>query len=58
MFLTFNAGLFFGALPSGWTIHFFTSPEALHWRAFWPSSSAALVVFAIFFRSRERVETA
>jgi nucleoside transporter len=60
MFLTFGAGMFLGALLSGWTIDFFTTPQGRDWRSFWLSSSAAalalLVLFAIFFRSPERIE--
>ncbi len=61
MFLTFGIGMFLGALLSGWTVDFFTTPQARDWRSFWLSSSAAalllLLLFALFFHSKERIQT-
>jgi nucleoside transporter len=62
MFLTFGVGMFLGALLSGWTIDFFTTPQARDWRSFWLTSSTAalalLFLFALLFRSKERIQSA
>lgn len=61
MFLTYGLGMFFGALLSGWTVDFFTTPEGRNWQMFWLSSAGSafliLLLLSVFFRSREQIRT-
>jgi hypothetical protein len=57
--------MFIGSLLSGVALDFFTTKsggtEVHHWRSFWLSSAigsaAILVMVAIFFQSRSRIQT-
>ena len=63
-FVTYGVGMFLGSLLSGVALDFYTSGSgetARHdWTAFWLSCSAGafaiLLVVALFFRSRSRIE--
>jgi nucleoside transporter len=63
-FLTYGVGMFLGATISGGTIDYFTHAAAgvvvRDWRPFWLSSAASafvvLLLIALFFRSRSRIE--
>jgi nucleoside transporter len=63
-FLTYGVGMFIGSLTSGVTIDHFTTTigdvVTRDWRAFWLTSTTAslviLLLIALFFRSRARIE--
>jgi nucleoside transporter len=63
-FLTYGVGMFIGSVSSGVTIDHFTHTigdiVVRDWRAFWLTSSLAsfivLLLIALFFRSRSRIE--
>jgi nucleoside transporter len=59
-FMTYGVGMFMGALLSGVAIDFFTTTTR-NWRAFWLSSGisafAILLLVAVFFRSRSKIQT-
>jgi nucleoside transporter len=63
-FLTYGVGMFIGSVSSGVTIDHFTHTigdvVTRDWRAFWLTSSLAsfvvLLLIALFFRSRSRIE--
>jgi nucleoside transporter len=64
MFLTYGVGMFIGSLISGTTIDYFTRTVGdvvtRNWQAFWLSSALSafvvLLLIAVFFRSRTRIE--
>jgi nucleoside transporter len=64
-FLTYGVGMFIGSVSSGVTIDHFTHTVGdimvRDWRAFWLTSALSafvvLLLIAIFFRSRSRIET-
>ncbi len=63
-FLTYGVGMFVGSLISGTTIDHFTSTVGdvvnRNWQAFWLSSALSafvvLLLIAVFFRSRSKIE--
>ena len=65
-FLTYGVGMLIGSLISGRAVDYFThtvgGEVTRNWRAFWTSSSlsafAILLLIAIFFRSRAKIEAA
>ena len=64
-FLTYGVGMFVGSLSSGITIDHFTSTVGdvvvRNWQSFWLTSAAlsfaVLLLIALFFRSRSRIES-
>jgi nucleoside transporter len=64
-FLTYGVGMFIGSLLSGVALDFFTSTKGgvvtHNWTAFWLGCSAGalaiLVLVAVFFQTRARIET-
>src|SRR5581483_748709 len=64
-FVTYGVGMFIGSLLSGVALDFFTvkngATEIHEWRSFWLSSAigsaAILVMVAVFFQSRSRIQT-
>jgi nucleoside transporter len=64
-FVTYGVGMFIGSLLSGVALDWFTTKagvaEVHDWRAFWLSSAAGsfviLMMVALFFRSRSRIES-
>jgi MFS family permease len=64
-FVTYGVGMFIGSLLSGVALDWFTTKtggtEVHDWKAFWLSSAAGsfviLVMVAVFFQSRRRIET-
>ena len=64
-FLTYGVGMFIGSLLSGVALDFFTSTKdgvvTHNWTAFWLGCSggalAILVLVAVFFQTRARIET-
>jgi nucleoside transporter len=64
-FVTYGVGMFIGSLLSGVALDWFTSrvdgKEVHQWTSFWLSSAAGsaaiLVMMALFFQSRRRIET-
>lgn len=64
-FLTYGVGMFIGSLSSGITIDHFTQAIGglvmRNWQSFWLTSAglsfAVLLLIAIFFRSRSRIES-
>ena len=63
-FLTYGMGMFIGSLISGTTIDYFTRTAGnvvtRNWHAFWLSSALSafvvLLLIAVFFRSRSKIE--
>jgi nucleoside transporter len=63
-FLTYGAGMLIGSLISGWTVDYFSHAAGgvvtRNWQGFWISSALSaflvLVLIAVFFRSRSRIE--
>jgi nucleoside transporter len=63
-FLTYGVGMFIGSLISGTTIDYFTRTAGnvvtRNWQAFWLSSALSafvvLLLIAVFFRSRSKIE--
>ena len=57
-FLTYGVGMLIGSLISGRTVDYFTR----NWQAFWITSALSafiiLLLIAIFFRSRSKIEAA
>jgi MFS family permease len=64
-FLTYGVGMFIGSLLSGGSLDFFTTRsggvETHNWTAFWlvcgGGALAILVLVAVFFRTRAKIET-
>jgi MFS family permease len=64
-FVTYGVGMFVGSLLSGVALDWFTTTvngqPVKNWGAFWLSSSvgsaAILVMVALFFRTRSRIQT-
>ena len=65
-FLTYGVGMLIGSLISGRTVDYFThtvgTEVTRNWRAFWISSALSafviLLLIAVFFRSRAKIEAA
>ena len=65
-FLTYGVGMLIGSLISGRTVDYFThtlgSEVTRNWQAFWMTSALSafiiLLLIAIFFRSRSKIEAA
>jgi MFS family permease len=65
-FLTYGVGMLIGSLLSGRTVDYFTrtsgSVVTRNWQSFWTTSALSafliLLLIAVFFRSRSKIEAA